>query len=304
MSAASSPRCSCRSLGYISCAPVIEYVDALPVPQAALGAAFGLASGSGEDRFLVAVRTLTLLAEVAGDTGLLCLVDDARWLDPASADALTFAARRIQAENIVMLFAAREGGQQLFEAAGLPDLYLAGLDRAAAQDFLDELVPDVNAQVRDRLITLAGGNPLALAELSRVLNTDALAGREQLPDRLPVGKAIERAFVARAHALPDSARTLLLLAAADATGDLVTLLRAAGQATDVLRDIESSALASIVGSSLRFRHPLVRSAIYQGHVRRAAGRPSCPGGGLGRGRSRSSTIVAHGTACRCGHAGQ
>ncbi|HUG85866.1 MAG TPA: ATP-binding protein, partial [Euzebya sp.] len=247
------------------CYPVLDRVDALPVPQAAaLRTALGVAYGGGEDRFLVAVATLTLLAEVAADDGLLCLVDDAQWLDPASAGALTFAARRVEAEGIVMLFAARDGGLQIFDAAGLPELCLGGLDHQAAGNLLQDLRPDVNSQVRDRLVIQSGGNPLALAELSTLLSGDALAGREQLPDPLPVGRSIEQLFLQRAHELSDDARVLLLHAATDETGDLATILCAAGPAADALGEVEQSGLASIVGTSLRLRHPLVRSAIYHG----------------------------------------
>lgn len=245
--------------------PVLDRIDALPVPQAAaLRTALGLAAGSAGDRFLVAVATLTLLAEVAADAGLLCLVDDAQWLDTASADALTFAARRIEAEGVVMLFAARDNEPQAFQAAGLRDLRVLGLDRDAAGKLLDAALPDMNPQVRDRVITQTGGNPLALAELSTVLSRDALTGRAQLPDPLPVGEDIERLYAQRAHDLSDAAGTLLLCAAADDTGDLATVLDAAGPAKQALREVEHSGLAFVAGSSLRFRHPLVRSAIYQG----------------------------------------
>lgn len=245
--------------------PVLDRIDALPVPQAAaLRTALGLAAGSAGDRFLVAVATLTLLAEVAADAGLLCLVDDAQWLDTASADALRFAARRIDAEGVVMLFAARDYQPQAFQAAGLGDLRVEGLDRDAAGTLLDAALPDMNAQVRDRVITQTGGNPLALAELSSVLSRDALAGRAQLPDPLPVGEDIERLYAQRARDLSDAAGTLLLCAAADDTGDLATVLDAAGPAEHALREVEDSGLAFVAGSWLRFRHPLVRSAIYQG----------------------------------------
>lgn len=245
--------------------PVLDRIDALPVPQAvALRTALGLAAGSAGDRFLVAVATLTLVAEVAADTGLLCLVDDAQWLDTASADALTFAARRIDAEGVVMLFAARDNQPQAFQASGLRDLRVEGLDRDAAGKLLDDALADMNPQVRDRVITQTGGNPLALAELSTVLSRDALTGRAQLPDPLPVGEDIERLYAQRAQELSDAAGTLLLCAAADDTGDLATVLDAAGPAKHALREVEDSGLAFVAGSSLRFRHPLVRSAIYQG----------------------------------------
>jgi DNA-binding CsgD family transcriptional regulator len=250
--------------------PVLDRADALPGPQSsALRAALGLSSGGGGggERFLVAVATLTLLAEVAAESGLLCVIDDAQWLDPASAEALTFAARRIQAEGVAMLFAARDGERQVFDAAGLPQLPLGGLDRDAAVALLDDLLPEINPQVRDRLLAQTSGNPLALGELATALTADALLGREPLPDPLPVGRRIERVFVQRAHALSDAARRLLIVAAADETGDLATVLRAADAADatdDAIREIEESGLVSLVGASVGFRHPLVRAAIYHG----------------------------------------
>jgi DNA-binding CsgD family transcriptional regulator len=246
--------------------PVLDRADALPGPQSsALRAALGFsAPGGGGERFLVAVATLTLLAEVAAESGLLCVIDDAQWLDPASAEALTFAARRIHAEGVVMLFAARDGERQVFDAAGLPQLLLGGLDRDAAVALLDDLLPGINPQVRDRLLTQTSGNPLALGELATALTAEALLGREPLPDPLPVGSRIERLFVQRAHELSDAARRLLIVAAAEETGDLATVLRAADATDDAILEIEGSGLVRLAGASVGFRHPLVRAAMYHG----------------------------------------
>src|SRR5215831_4465873 len=209
----------------------------LPAPQAgALQAAFGLAAAPGHDReggrpgdrFLLSVGVLSLLADAAEQRPLVCLLDDAHWLDRASADALVFAARRLGAEGIGLLFAARDVELRGFDAPGLPELRLSGLDSTAAAGLLADAVPSAPAaQVRDRLLTAAGGNPLALLELPAALSAAQLAGRAALPDPLPVGAGVERAFAERASRLPAAARTMLLLAAADDTGEAATVWRAA-----------------------------------------------------------------------------
>jgi ATP/maltotriose-dependent transcriptional regulator MalT len=248
--------------------PVLGHVDGLPQPQAAaLRGALGLAPEGSSDRFLVSLATLSLLAEAAERRPLLCVVDDAHWLDDASADTLVFVARRLDAEAIVMLFATREGELRRFEAPGLAELRLGGLDPAAAGELVDRhagvaLSPDL----RDRLVAETGGNPLALLELSPALSEAQLSGAESVLTPLPVGERVERAFLARVERLPEETQTLLLVAAADDTGELATVLRAAaelGVPADALDAAEEAALARVRGTRIELRHPLVRSAVYQ-----------------------------------------
>src|SRR4051812_32919072 len=175
--------------------PLLSRVARLPKPQAdALAGAFGLSSASVEDRFLIGVGVLTLLADGAEETPLLCLIDDAQWLDRPSADALLFAARRLDAEPVVLLFAARSGTEPEFEAPGLPELTLGALDADAAATLLAACAGESLAPaVRDRLVESSGGNPLGLVKLSSLLSENQLAGREPLPDRLPQGGEIGQA---------------------------------------------------------------------------------------------------------------
>jgi DNA-binding CsgD family transcriptional regulator len=249
--------------------PVLHHLEKVPRPQVgALRGALGLAAGRGDDRFLVFLAVLSLLAEAAEERPLLCLVDDAHSLDDASADALVFVARRLEAEGIVLLFAAREGEVREFDAPELPELRLAGLDADAAAALLDRhagiaLAPETRA----RLIEATGGHPLALLELPSTLSEGQLAGGEPLLTPLPVSARLERAFLARVRELPKETQTLLLVAAADDTGDLSTVLGAAAQLkvrAEVLDPAQDAGLAMLRGTKLELRHPLVRSAIYQG----------------------------------------
>jgi DNA-binding CsgD family transcriptional regulator len=248
--------------------PVLHHLENVPRPQAdALRGALGLAAGRGDDRFLISLSVLSLLAEAAEERPLLCLVDDAHWLDDASADALVFVARRLEAEGIVLLFAAREGEIREFDAPELPELRLAGLDADSAAALLDRhagiaLAPETRA----RLIEATGGHPLALLELPSTLSEGQLAGGEPLLTPLPVSARLERAFLARVRELPKETQTLLLVAAADDTGDLSTVLGAAAQLkirAEVLDPAQEAGLATLRGTKLELRHPLVRSAIYQ-----------------------------------------
>ncbi|HET7048895.1 MAG TPA: AAA family ATPase [Solirubrobacteraceae bacterium] len=249
--------------------PVVNLLDRVPEPQAtALAGALGLTPGSREDRFLIAVGALSLLAEAAEEQPLLCLVDDAQWLDHSSADALAFVSRRIEAEGIVLLFAARDGEARRFEAAGIAELELRGLDETAAAALLAdcveaEIAPHVNA----RLLGATAGNPLALIELAALLSEQQLAGREPIADPLPQGAGIESAFLQQARRLPADAQSIVLLAAAEGTGRVSTTMRAAALldlGADSLDAAEASGLVVVKGSTLEFRHPLVRSAVYQG----------------------------------------
>jgi DNA-binding CsgD family transcriptional regulator len=249
--------------------PVLDHIVRLPGPQAAaLNGAFGLADADANDRFLIGVGTLGLLAEVAEERPLLCLVDDAQWLDQPSADALTFAARRLEAEGIVLLFAARDDALQPFTAAGLPQLQLAGLDAAAAGALLTERsAGELAPAVRDRLIEATQGNPLALLELPASLTAGQLAGREPLPDPLPVSAGIEGAFLERVRRLPAPTQTLLLVAALEETGDPAICFRAAralGSDARALAAAEAAGLLRVAEGRLWFYHPLVRSAVSQG----------------------------------------
>jgi DNA-binding CsgD family transcriptional regulator/tetratricopeptide (TPR) repeat protein len=245
--------------------PVLDRADDLPEVQAsALRGAFGLSPDRVEDRFLVSVAVLGMLTAVADDAPLLCVVDDAHWLDEASADALVFAARRVQADPVALLFGAREGEARRFDAPGLPDLHLAGLGDAEAGALL-QTDAGLHRSVRQALVRASGGNPLALRELPGALTADQRAGRTPLDLDLPLTQGIERAYLVRVRPLGDDARRLLRLAAADDTGSVGTLLRAAsciGVPATAIDVAERAGLLSVDGDRLRFRHPLVRSAVY------------------------------------------
>ena len=248
--------------------PVLRSVSKLPEPQAhALRRALGLEEGGGDDRFLVSVAVLSLLAEAAERRPLLCLVDDAHWLDDASADALAFAARRLEAERIVMLFAAREGEIRSFRGPALPELSLVTLEPEAASALLERQTETaLTADLRNRLIAETSGNPLALLELSAALSEAQLSGAEPVLAPLPVSEHVEQAFVARVRGLPEETQTLLLIAAADDSGRLANVLGAAavlGVAPDALDAAEHAGLVHVRGTELELRHPLVRSAVYQ-----------------------------------------
>jgi DNA-binding CsgD family transcriptional regulator len=249
--------------------PLLGHLDEVPTPQAAaLRAALGLGPGAEPDQFLISLASLSLLAAGAETQPLLCLVDDAQWLDAASAHALTFAARRLEAEGIALVFAARAPNGGGFDAQGLTELRLEGLESEAAANLLSgpagtSLAPDV----REHLVRATGGNPLALLELPRLLSDDQLAGRELLRDPVPVGETMEAAFLERARTLPRHSQTLLLLAAAEDSGETRIILRAAA-ALDIeataFRDAEEAGLVRFGERWVEFRHPLVRSAVYQG----------------------------------------
>ena len=248
--------------------PVLEHIESLPQPQAAaLKGALGLAAEGSDDRFLVSLAVLSLLAEAAEERPLLCLVDDAQWLDDASADALAFVARRLEAEGIVILFAAREGELRRFEAPGLPELRLGGLGEEAAGTLIDRHTGvALSPEVRERLVVETGGNPLALLELPSSLSEAQLSGAEAMLTPIPVGARVERAFLARVERLPAETQTLLLVAAADDSRELATVLRAAaelGVGAEALDPAEEAGLAHARGAELELRHPLVRSAVYQ-----------------------------------------
>lgn len=260
--------------------PALEHLGDLPSPQAAaLRGALGLGERTGEDRFLVSLALLSLLAEFAERRPVLCLVDDAHWLDTPSADALLFVARRLGAEGIVLLLAARGGDFRGFEAPDLPALDLRGLGVDAAERLLARHGRvEVAPRVRDQLVERTGGNALALLELPTALSEAQLAGAEPLPAALPLTEGVERVFLERVRRLPEGTQKLLLAAAADDSGNLAIVLEAAeslGAGADALDPAERSGLVSVHGARIDFRHPLVRSAVYNGvpsSQRRAAHR--------------------------------
>jgi DNA-binding CsgD family transcriptional regulator len=246
------------------CAPMLAHLDALPAPQRdALRIAFGISAGAAPDRFLVGLAVLSLLSEVASEQPLICLIDDEQWLDHASAQVLAFVARRLDAESVGLVFAARGPSGDL---AGLPELVLGGLRDPDARALLDSVLPGlIDARIRDQIVAETQGNPLALLELPRGLTPAQLAGGFGLPGAVPLAGSIEDSFRRRVSALPDQARQLLLLAAADPTGDPALVWRAAGRlgiGTDAAGPAAEADLAEF-GTRVRFRHPLVRSAVYQ-----------------------------------------
>jgi DNA-binding CsgD family transcriptional regulator len=246
--------------------PVLAVLPEIPDRQrGALSTALGLAPGGEAQPLAVAAGTLGLLAAVAESEPLLCVVDDAHWIDRESAEALAVVATRLEAEGIVMLFAARDG--EGFAPARLPTLRLTGLDADAAAALLRRHAPrGMSAGVAERLVGGTRGNPLALLELPALLTEAQFAGREPLDVPLPVGASLEQAFARRADALPPEARRALLVAAASDSDDLGLVVRAAaalGLGPDSLEAADSGGLVSIRGWRFRFRHPLVRSAVYQ-----------------------------------------
>lgn len=247
------------------CAPMLHNIDQLPTPQRdALATVFGLRTGEAPDRFLVGLATLTMLADVAEQRPLLCVIDDAQWLDAASAQILLFVGRRLLAERIVLVCAARtEIGTDVLD--GLPELSMTGLrDSDARALLLEHLQGSFDAAVCDQIVSESHGNPLALLELPRSWNLADLAGGFGLPARHPVVSRIEQSYAKRLVVLPTDTRLLVLAAAAEPVGDPVLLQRAVG-----ILGIEMAAAAPAVDAGLldvrgriKFAHPLVRSAAY------------------------------------------
>ncbi len=248
------------------CVPMLAQIDALPLPQQrALRVALGLASGDAPDRFLVALGALSLLAEVAENQPLLCFVDDAQWLDEASRQVLGFVARRLLAESVAIVFALRKPSADR-ELVGLPELVLEGLDEGDARFLLATVIPGrLDEAVRNRIVAETRGNPLALLELPRGLSAAQLAGGFGLPVPVPLSGRIEESFQRRLDELPDETRRLLLLAAAEPVGDPALMWRAATKLGVPSTALEPAAGTELldVGPQVRFRHPLVRSAVYR-----------------------------------------
>jgi DNA-binding CsgD family transcriptional regulator len=245
------------------CSPNLDLIDGLPDPQReALEVALGLSAGRTPDPFLVGLAVLNLLSEAAEERPLLCVIDDAQWLDRASARVLAFVARRLLAERIAMVFAARE---QIVSLAGFAELQVEPLGHRDARALLDSILPGrLDERVLERIVVETHGNPLALLELPRGLTPAQLAGGFGLPTALPLSTGIEQSFTRRLVRLPRDARQLVLLAAAEPLGDPALLWRAAQQ----LGIPETAAQAAELEGLLRldgavtFRHPLVRSAVY------------------------------------------
>ena len=248
------------------CAPILNRLERLPAPQRdALATAFGLTAGAPPDRFLVGLAVLSLFSDVAEERPLVCVVDDAQWLDQASAQTLAFVARRLLAESVAMVFAVREHGEEQ-EMTGLPELVVSRLQDGDARALLDSVITGpLDERVRDRIVAETRGNPLALLELPRGLSTAELAGGFGLPGALALPGRIEESFRRRLEPLPADTRRLLLLAAAEPLGDPVLLWRAAerlGIAPDAAAPAASAGLLEL-GQRAQFRHPLARSAVYQ-----------------------------------------
>jgi DNA-binding CsgD family transcriptional regulator len=248
------------------CGPMLSRLGQLPPPQRdALSTAFGMTSGPPPDRFLVGLAVLTLLADAAEEQPLMCIVDDAQWLDRVSAETLAFVARRLLAEPVGLVFGLRPtDGRHALDP--LPELVIEGLSTGDAQQLLDSSMPGVlDERVRARILRESGGNPLALIELPRRLDPATVAGGFGLPGEMPLASRIEQGFARRLESLPAETRQLLLLAAAEPVGDVSLLWRAAA-----LLGIEPAAAGPAQAAGLieiearvQFRHPLVRSAVYQ-----------------------------------------
>ncbi|MFL6100109.1 MAG: ATP-binding protein [Actinomycetales bacterium] len=263
--------------------PVLGQLDRIPATQAhALRVALAeplpgkdgsspdtavRADDRADDRLLVFMAVLSLLAEVAESRPVLCIVDDAQWLDSASAEALLFVGRRLGSDRIAVVFAAREGDVRRFDGSGIAELTLRGLDASAALGLLSERTGrPVAASVRDELVKRTSGNPLALVELPGVLSDEQLSGQVRLPPQLPLTEGVQTAFLDRARRLSEEAQRLLLVAAADESGRVDAIVTAAerlgADGAAALDAAERSGLIRVVGTELVLRHPLVRSAIY------------------------------------------
>jgi DNA-binding CsgD family transcriptional regulator len=246
------------------CAPMLDRLVRVPGPQRdALRTAFGLDAGEAPDRFLVGLAALSLLAEVAAEMPLVCVVDDAQCLDPASARTLAFVARRLLGESIGLLFAVRDPGEGL---RGIPELALRGLGDGDAGALLGSVIPGpLDVRVRDRIVAETRGNPLALLELPQAFSPAELAGGFGLPDTVPLAGTLGEGFRRRLESLPEDTRRLLLVAAAEPVGDPALVWRAAERLGLGLAAAAPAAAAGLLelDARVRFSEPLVRSAVYQ-----------------------------------------
>ena len=250
--------------------PVCDAAERLPAPQRqALAAAFGTGDGDQPEPFMIALATLNLLADAAARQPLLLVADDVQWLDPPSRDVLTFLARRLGSDPIVLIGTVRTGHQVPFASAGLPSLDLPGLDDKAARALLAEHGTGLSYAAGERILREAAGNPLALVELPVAVRAAAEAGLAAAPQPLPLTARLERAFSARLGGLPPEARDALLVAAVDDSDDLQEILAGASALAGSylgIAALEAAVAAGLVvfdGLHVRFRHPLVRSAVLQ-----------------------------------------
>jgi DNA-binding CsgD family transcriptional regulator len=246
------------------CAPLMVHADDLPEPQRdALNVAFGRGIGPTPDRFLVGLAVLSLLAAAADDQPLLCIVDDAQWLDEVSVQTLGFVARRLLAEPVALVFAVRDRPDVL---AGLPELLIAGLSDGDARELLESvMLAGIDPRVRDRIVAETRGIPLAIVEVPRSVSATELAGGFWISGKRSSSAAIEEGFMQRVNSLPAETQRLLLVAAAEPVGDAALFLRAAaglGIAVDALAPAEAAGLIEF-GPRMRFHHPLMRSAAYR-----------------------------------------
>jgi DNA-binding CsgD family transcriptional regulator len=245
-------------------APILSQLDNLPSPQRdALQMAFGFTAGAAPDRFFIALAVLSLLADTARNRPLICLIDDEQWLDRASAQALAFVARRLGEESVGLIFATQVATEEL---SGLPELHLDGLSNADARTLLDRaLNAPLDPVIREQIVAESRGNPLALLELPRGITPAQLAGGFALPAVMPVASCLEDSFMRRVDALPPATKKILQLAAADPVGEPSVRWNAAarlgldpGAATPAIE-------AGLIdfGTRVQFRHPLIRSVVYQ-----------------------------------------
>ncbi|MGW0159067.1 AAA family ATPase [Mycobacterium sp. NPDC003323] len=247
------------------CLPLMAHLETLPPPQReALDVAFGYGTGPAPDRFLVGLAVLSLMAAASAERPLLCLVDDAQWLDQVSLQTLSFVARRLLAEQVAMVFAVRDGYSDVL--TGLPEHSVAVLSDAAARELLDSvMIGGIDPLVRDRIVEETRGLPLAILDVPRSVSASELAGGFWISGRRSSTAAIEDGFIARIKALPADTRQLLLAAAAEPVGDSALFLRAAaelGVPVDALAPAEVAGLIEF-GPRMRFHHPLMRSAAYR-----------------------------------------
>lgn len=249
------------------CSPLLSGLGSLPDPQcAAVSSALGLTAGSSPDKFLVATGALGLLAAASEDAPVLCIVEDAHWLDQASAQVLGFIGRRLLAEPVALVFAARPSSSAPDHLVGLPELRVGGLDNRSANALLASVsASPLDEGVRSRIIDETNGNPLALLELGARMMTPDFAGGFAAVEQLSLSHRIEHEYLTRLHALPQDTQDLLLLAAAEPIGDSA-LIRRAARELELRADAADAAIDDGLlgfGASVRFRHPLLRSAVYR-----------------------------------------
>jgi len=302
------PSGPCDRLGYAALhqllTPFLDGIDLLPPPQArALKAAFGMSDDAAPDPFFAGLGALTLISAAATRHPLLLIVDDGQWLDQDSADALGVLARRLHADRVCLLMSMRDSLDDCRLFDGLPSLALAHLSEPSSIALLKAAVRvPVADDVRDRVLADARGNPLALVEFGRELSPDQLAGAVQLPPALPVDRRLESHFLRQVGALPPATQRLLLVVAAEPTGDSISILGAGHELDFEETAIGPAEVAGLLEHSPRivFRHPLIRSAVYQGatpadrcraHARRDLGPVH---GGLQVGGSAASSSTRHG----------